>query len=199
MKALFTFGAEVPASRVIADHRRWLIPVGVVLAINVIVLMAVVLPLRQSVQSGSSRAEASAQSLREAMADFKDAEATRDGQTQASADLVRFYADVLPADISTARRITNLKFQQLARSHDVIFQSGAATTEELRESTLERLHVNYSLSGDWDDIRQLIYDLETGPEFIVIDNVQLVEGSQTDAPLSLTLDLSTYYRTPHAP
>ena len=100
MKALFTFGAEVPASRVIADHRRWLIPVGVVLAINVIVLMAVVLPLRQSVQSGSSRAEASAQSLREAMADFKDAEATRDGQTQASADLVRFYADVLPADIS---------------------------------------------------------------------------------------------------
>lgn len=199
MKALFTFGAEVPASRAIADHRRWLIPAGVVLAINVIVLLAVVLPLRQSVQSGSSRAEASAQSLREAMADFKDAEATRDGQTQASADLVRFYADVLPADISTARRITNLKFQQLARSHDVIFQSGAAITEELRESTLERLHVNYSLTGDWDDIRQLIYDLETGPEFIVIDNVQLVEGSQANAPLSLTLDLSTYYRTTHAP
>ena len=169
------------------------------MAINVIVLLAVVLPLRQSVQSGSSRADASAQSLREAMADFKDAEATRDGQTQASADLIRFYADVLPADISTARRITNLKFQQLARSHDVIFQSGAAVTEELRESTLERLHVNYSLSGDWDDIRQLIYDLETGPEFIVIDNVQLVEGSQANAPLSLTLDLSTYYRTPHAP
>jgi len=199
MKALFTLGAEVPASRVIADHRRWLIPAGVVLAINVIVLLAVVLPLRQSVQSGSSRAEASAQSLREAMADFKDAEATRDGQTQASADLVRFYADVLPADISTARRITNLKFQQLARSHDVVFQSGAATTEELRESTLERLHVNYNLTGDWEDIRQLIYDLETGPDFVVIDNVALVEGSQANAPLALTLDLSTYYRTPHAP
>jgi len=199
MKALFTFGAEVPASRVIADHRRWLIPAGVVLAINVIVLLAVVLPLRQSVQSGSSRAEASAQSLREAMADFKDAEATRDGQTQASADLVRFYADVLPADISTARRITNLKFQQLARSHDVVFQSGAATTEELRDSTLERLHVNYNLTGDWEDIRQLIYDLETGPDFVVIDNVALVEGSQANAPLALTLDLSTYYRTPHAP
>ena len=199
MKALFTFGAEVPLSRVIADHRRWLIPAGVVLAINVIVLVAVVLPLRQSVQSGASRAEASAQSRREAVADLREAEATRDGQTQASADLVRFYADVLPADISTARRITNLKFQQLARSHDVIFQSGAATTEELRESTLERLHVNYSLTGNWDDIRQLIYDLETGPDFVVIDNVQLIEGSQASAPLSLTLDLSTYYRTPHAP
>ena len=199
MKALFTFGAEVPASRVIADHRRWLIPAGVVLAINVIVLVAIVLPLRQSVQSGSSRADASAQSLREAMADLKDAEATRDGQTQASADLVRFYAEVLPADISTARRIMHLKFAQLARSHDVIYHSGAATPETLRDSALERLHLNYSLNGDWDDIRQLIYELETGPDFIVIDNVQLAEGSQSNSPLALTLDLSTYYRTPHAP
>ena len=82
MKALFTFGAEVPASRVIADHRRWLIPAGVVVAINIIVLLAVVLPLRQSVASGSSRADASAQSLRQAVADLKEAEATRDGQTQ---------------------------------------------------------------------------------------------------------------------
>ena len=87
-----------------------------------------------------------------------------------------------------------MKLAQLARSHDVEFQSGAATTETLRDSTLERLHVNYSLTGDWDDIRQLIYEIETGPDFIVIDNVQLAEGSQANAPLSLTLDLSTYYR-----
>ena len=53
MRALFTFGADVPVARVIADHRRWLVPVGIVLAINVVVLVAVVLPLRQSVQSGS--------------------------------------------------------------------------------------------------------------------------------------------------
>jgi hypothetical protein len=198
MRALFTFGADVPASRVLADHRRWLVPVGVVLAINVIVLLAVVLPLRQSVQSGAVRAEASAQSLREAMADLKEAEATRDGQTQASADLDRFYAGVLPSDFATARRMAGVKLQQLARAHDVDFQSGAATTETLRESTLERLHVNYSLTGDWDDIRQLIYEIETGPDFLVIDNVQLSEGSLANAPLSLTLDLSTYYRIAHA-
>jgi hypothetical protein len=193
MKALFTFGADVPVSRVIADHRRWLIPAGIVLAINVIVLVAAVLPLRRSVQLGSSRAEASAQALREAMADLKEAEATRDGQTQASADLVRFYAEGAAGDISAARRITHVKFAKLAMSHDVIFQSGATTPEVLRDSSLERLHVNYSLTGDWDDIRELIYEIETGPDFIVIDNVQLAEGSQANAPLSLTLDLSTYY------
>jgi len=115
MRALFAFGGDVPVSRVIADHRRWLVPVGVVLAINVIVLIAVVLPLRQSVQSGSVTADASAQALREAMADLKEAEATRDGQAQASADLDRFYADVLPSDFATARRMSGLKLSQLAR------------------------------------------------------------------------------------
>ena len=199
MKALFTFGADVPVSRVISDQRRWVIPAAIVLAINVSELVAAVLPLRRSVESGSSRAEASAQALRAAIADLKEAEATRDGQTQASADLVRFYAEVLPVDISAARRITHVKFAKLAMSHNVTSHSGATTPEELRDSSLERLHVNYSLSGDWDDIRQLIYELETGADFIVIDNVQLTEGSQANAPLSLTLDLSTYYRVTHAP
>jgi len=194
MRALFSFGADVPASRALAEHRRWLVPLGLVLAINLAVLTLVVLPLRQSVQSGASRAQASGQSLREAMADLKDAEATRDGQAQASADLDRFYASVLPADMSTARRMTHLKLSQLARSHDVIFQGGGASTEVLRDSTLERLKVNYALTGDWDDIRQMIYEIETGPDFVVIDNVRLVEGAETNAPLSLTLELSTYYR-----
>ena len=138
MKALFAFGADVTASRVLADHRRWLVPVAIVLAINVIVLVAVVLPLRQTVESGAARAEASAQSLRDAMADLKEAEATRDGQTQASADLDRFYAEALPSSFATARRMTGLKLAQLARSHDVDFRSSAASTEELTGSTLER-------------------------------------------------------------
>lgn len=194
MKALFTFGAEVPASRVVADNRRWLVPVVVVLLTNVVVLAAVVLPLRQSVQSGEDRAAASAQSLREAIADLKDAEATRDSQAQASADLDRFYASVLPSDFPTARRMTHVKLSQLARSHDVDFKSGDANTETLRESTLERLSVRYALTGDWDDIRQMIYEIETGADFVVIDNVRLVEGSEANAPLSLDLELSTYYR-----
>lgn len=194
MKALFTFGADVPANRVLADHRRWLVPVGVVLVINVVVLALVVLPLRRSVESGASRAQASAQSLREATADLRDAEATRDSQSQAAADLDRFYASVLPSDLSTARRMTHLKLSQLARAHDVDFKSGAATTETLRDSTLEHLLVNYSLTGDWDDIRRMIYEIETGPDFVVIDNVRLVEGMEANAPLSLELELSTYYR-----
>ena len=193
MKALFTYGAEVPFGRVIAEHRRWLWPVAIVLAINVAVLIGVVLPLRQSVENGEARAAASAQSLREAMDDLKNAEATRDGQSQASTDLDKFYADVLPANMTTARRITHIKLAQLARSRGVDFQSGATSLETLRDSTLQRLRVNYSLSGNWDDIRQFIYEIETGPDFVVIDNVQLLEAQQNQG-LSLQLDVSTFFR-----
>jgi hypothetical protein len=194
MKALFAYGTDVPWSRIIADHRRWVIVVGIVLAINLVVLVAVVMPMRRSAESGTSQAEQSAAALNAAIADLKDAEATRDGQAQASKDLERFYGEVLPQDFAAARRNTQLRLAQMARAHNVTFQRGATTPEVLRDSPLERLSVTCTLEGEWDDIRQLIYEIETGPDFIVIDNVALVEGESSTAPLSLTIDISTYYR-----
>ena len=193
MKALFSFKSEVPWSRVMAEHRRALVPVGIVLAINIAVLLFVVMPLRRSVESGESQANESAVALQAAIADLKEAEAMRDGQAQAGTDLEKFYDEVLPANLSEARRMTFLRLNQLARSRDVRMQRGAATTAELRNSPLERLSVNYSLEGNWNDIRQLLYEIETGTDFLVIDNVALRE-SDTSAPLWLELEISTYYR-----
>ncbi len=31
--------------------------------------------------------------------------------------------------------------------------------------------------ADWDDIRELIYEIETASDFLVIDNVLLAEGA----------------------
>jgi hypothetical protein len=194
MKALFAFNTDVPWSRVVADHRRWLLPLGAVLVINIVVLFAVVMPMRRSVTTGTEQANASAQALGAAIAELKEAEAMRDGQVDASKDLDRFYGEVLPANFSVARRLTQLKLAQMARAHDVQYMSGGSTTESLRDSTLDRLSVQCSLAGDWDDIRQLIYEIETGPDFIVIDNVALSEGQDASAPLALTLEISTYYR-----
>ena len=49
------------------------------------------------------------------------------------------------------------------------------------------------LSGEWESIRQFIYDVESASEFVIIDDVTL---SQNDPgkPLTLTLELSTYFR-----
>jgi hypothetical protein len=194
MKALFAFNTDVPWSRVLADQRRWLLPVGAVLAINIAVLFAVVLPMRRSVETGTEQANASAQGLNAAIAELQDAEATRDGQVDASKDLDRFYGEVLPVNFAAARRLTQLKLAQMARAHEVRYQRGAATPESLRDSTLERLRTDISLEGDWNDIRQLIYEIETGPDFMVMDHVSLAEGESATAPLSLTLQISTYYR-----
>jgi len=194
VRALFAAATDVPLSRVLREHRRWLWPLGVVVVVNLVVLGLVVMPLSRSVDSGGRRAEQAAQALKDAQAEFAEAEATRDGQAKATQDLDRFYRQVLPADVAAARRVTHLKLSQLAREHDVTFERSAAVPEQVRDSSLERLKVSYALSGDYDDVRRFIYDIETGDDFVVIDNVMLSEGNDANAPLLLTLELSTYYR-----
>jgi Tfp pilus assembly protein PilO len=105
---------------------------------------------------------------------------------------------VLPVSVDAARRVLQSKPRRLASAHDVGYGRGQADIEEVRESSLERLISSISLSGSWDDIRGFIYELETAPEFIVIDNVEIAEGQDTDAPLALSMNLSTYFRSPTA-
>lgn len=195
MKALFGEGGAVPLARAVSEHRRWLLPVAVILAINVALLIAVVLPLRVSVQTGVTRGQDSTQALALAKAEFAAAETTRIGQIQATRDLERFYSEVLPADFAAAQRITHSKLSLMARAQDVQFRQGSAKPVAERGSALERLIVSYALSGEWDDVQQFIHAVETLPEFIVIDNVTLAEAGEGDAPLSLTLEVSTFYRT----
>jgi hypothetical protein len=194
MKALFSMGGTVPIARVLREQQRWLIPLAAIIVINLGVLIGVVLPMARSVDAGERRSTAAARALADATRDLKDAQAARDGQAQASTDLDKFYRQVLPADVATARRITHLKLSQMARANDVRFERSQANIEPIKNSQLERLMMTYDLAGDWDDIRQLIYEIETGSEFIVIDNVVLAEGTDGNSPLSLKLDLSTYFR-----
>jgi len=198
MKAIFNVGSEVPLSRVLREHRTALVPLGLVLALNVIVLAAVVLPLSQRVVASNARAEAADRAQADADAEFKQAEAVRDGKTRATADLETFYRKILPVDAAAARRITHIRPQQQAREHNVRYERGATNEEQIDESVLERQTVSMTLSGDYDDLRAFIYTLETSPDFVVIDNVGIAEGSGVNAPLSLSLDLSTYYRTARA-
>ena len=188
---------KVPFSRIAREYRKALIPLGIVLAVNVVVLIAVVLPLSQRVSSNEDRAEIAARAEASAQAELHRAEAQRDGKARASADLDRFYREVLPEDVEEARRVVWSKSRRLASAHDVRYASGQSDTEEVRDSSLERFVTAIALSGSWDDIRGFIYELETAPEFIVIDHVGIREGLD-NAPLELTMELSTYYQSPTA-
>jgi hypothetical protein len=194
VRSLFGITEAVPLSRVARDYRGWILPLVLLLVVNAGVLGLVVWPLSTTADLSERRAAAAAATLQAAQADLRAAEQARDGSAQAATDLQRFYGEVLPGDVAAARRITHLKLSQLARDHDVTFQRSSASPEEIRGSSLERLRVSYALVGDYNDIRALIYGIETASDFLVLDNVFLAEGNDEAAPLTLTLELSTYYR-----
>ena len=50
------------------------------------------------------------------------------------------------------------------------------------------------LQGDYESIRRFIYEVETSPDFLIIDGVTLDKGEPA-RPLTLKLELSTYYRS----
>ena len=100
---------------------------------------------------------------------------------------------MLPRDLSGARRLTYLRLAQLARESNLSFESGTYTPTDQRGSTLTRLTIVLGLAGTYADIRTFIHALETSPDVVVIDNVELAEGAE-GANLAVTLELSTYYR-----
>jgi Tfp pilus assembly protein PilO len=196
MKALYSVGTNVPFARVMRDYRAALLPVGILLAINIVVLIAVVLPLSNRVSAEERRVDEKMRERQLAEAGLKQAEAMRDGKAKATTDLDMFYKQMLPTSVSVASRITELKIQLLAKKHDVTYQRTTATTQCIRESALEQMSLSMRLTGEYEDVRALLYELETSPEFVVIDKVDLAEGLSSNAPLSFSLEVSTFYRVP---
>ena len=194
MSALFG-SSPVPVTRILREHRAALVPLAVALVLNLIALLVVVLPLSQRASANETRAAAAERAQTAAAAELTRAEASRDGTSRASTDLDTFYDKVLPADLAAARRLLHVRFQQKAREYGVRYERSAADEEAIRESRLDRLTSSMTLSGDYDDIRALLYDLESAPDFFIIDNVSLSEGDTTSGSLALALNVSTYYRT----
>jgi Tfp pilus assembly protein PilO len=116
------------------------------------------------------------------------------GKDRASTELATFYKDVLPSDLSGARRLTQLRLRQLARESNLTFDRDQYQEVEIRDSTLRRLGITMVLTGDYEDIRTFIHQLETSPEFVVIDNIELSSGADTEGAQVVTLEMSTYFR-----
>ena len=176
------------------EHRRLVIGLVVMLVVNAVVYAFVVYPLAQRVANVAVRDRSAVQELTDARTDQAQASGTLTGTSKASAELATFYKDVLPHDLAGARRLTYLRLAQLARESNLEFQRASYAPVAEKSSTLTRLQIQMVLSGNYSDMRTFIYQLETAPEFVVIDNVQLAQGADASGELVVTLDLSTYYR-----
>ncbi len=182
-----------PLKRILAEKRPTLIPLGVVLLLNVAVYGLVVYPLQARAAGAADRAQAASSALGAARREQTAARALVTGKAHADKELATFYDKVLPGDLSSARRLTYARLPALARDANVRYEARRTEAEAERGSRLGRLKTRMVLVGEYQSLRQFIYALESSPEFVIIDDVTL-EQADEGKPLTLTLELSTYYR-----
>jgi hypothetical protein len=160
-----------------------------------------VYPLRVRSAGAADRAAAAAGERQAADRDLQVARALISGKAKAEEELDAFYKRVLPANVFAAQRMTYVPVVDIARRNNVDYVNRVyEDPEELRTEenrmlgvALMRLTTRVVLQGDYEDIRAFIYELERAPEFVVIDEVTLLEADE-DEPVRLTVSLSTYYR-----
>lgn len=178
--------------RILVEKRSLLLPIAIAILVNIGVYALVVYPLSVKSAGAADRAARAAVSLRAAEQDFAGARALVSGKSRADQELTTFYGKVLPADLAAAVRLTYAPLPEVARKANVKVLARRFDTLAQRDARLGRLHITASLQCDYESFRRFIYELETAPEFVIIDDVTLLQGD-ANKPLTLTLELSTYY------
>jgi Tfp pilus assembly protein PilO len=185
--------------RILRENRKVLVLLAGGLVLNILLFAFGVYPLSQRVANVSERNESAAQALIAARQDNGQATGALAGKDRAVTELATFYTSVLPKDLASARRLTHLRIAQMARQHGLRYARATSEPVPERNSTLTRLKTDVSLGGSYAEIRAFVHTLETAPEFVVIDNIQLAEDGDGGSSLTITLALSTFYRSTDAP
>lgn len=183
-----------PWRRIAAEKRRIVVLLAGAALINVGLFALVVLPLANRARTLELDAATAAAALTTARSDQAAARATVSGKNNADVELQKFYRDVLPPDLSGARRITYLKIAQLASQSDLRIERRTGDPSTEHESTLGKWTVDVSLSGEYSSVRRFIYALETAPEFLVIENVAVAQGDDRSKGVNVAVQVATYYR-----
>jgi len=180
--------------RILAEKRVWLIPIALGIVANIGVYLLVVYPLAVKSAGAEDRAAAAAQALQAAERDLAGARNLVAGKTRAEQELSTFYDKVLPTDLPSARRLTYATLPAVARKSNVKFVDRRSDVEPIKkDSQLGIFRIDTRWQGDYESLRRFIYELESAPAFVIIDNVALAQ-SDPAKPLELALKLSTYYR-----
>jgi hypothetical protein len=180
--------------RVLRERRTAVIVLAAALGANILGYFIVVRPLQVKSVGSADRAASAAANLVAAERELTQARALVSGKARADEELSAFYQKVLPADLTAARRMTYASLPALADRTHVKYEARTTTIDEKGKDTrLGHMTIRMVLEGDYRDIRQFIYQLETASDFVIIDDLTLSEGTDAE-PQRLTINLSTYYR-----
>ena len=179
--------------RVLIEKRFVVTLVLIAIVLNVGLHSLVVYPWSIKVAKAEERTTRALANLGVAAETLDAAQTKMQAKLEADADLQSFYSDVLPQKLSGACEITYLRLAALASETHLRMERRSTTPGQEADSRLASLRTTMLLQGEYADIRRFIYELEIAPEFILIEDVALSQGTSADSALVLTLGLSTYY------
>jgi len=183
--------------RILVEKRVAIIPLALALVANIAAYGLWVYPLGVKSAGAADRAAAAAAAVKAAEQELAGARELVAGKSRAEQELSTFFGKVLPADLPSARRLTFATLPNLAHKTNVKFLDRRVDNElpsdRDKSARLGLLRVHTQFQGDYESLRRFIYQLESDPAFVIIDDVQLAQ-SDPAKPLTLQLQLSTYYR-----
>ena len=180
--------------RILEEKRRLIYPVLAGLILNIALYLAVIYPLSMKVAANEQAAQGSAAAAQAARREYEAARNTVSGKAAADAELKKFYGEVLPPDVSAAQRVTYLKIHQLAQKSNVTYERASNEVSHDPDSTLGKLSTTVTLSGQYRAIRNFIHQLETAPEFLILETVALSQAAEKSSALAVTVKVSIYYQ-----
>lgn len=179
--------------RIVSENRRAVWIIAAALIINAALYVLVVYPLARRAQSGQEDAGEATRTLVLARGSFNAARGTVTGKKQADDELKKFYGEVLPADLSGARRMLHPYVDQLLRDANLSVMTSQVNRDTGKTGSLRKLTRTLNLSGDYTNVRQFIHALETAPEFLILESVSVIQGQGSDRRLNVTAEVATYY------
>jgi hypothetical protein len=180
--------------RIFVEKKRFIYPLIAVAILNAALFVAVEYPLSLKVANGERDAQAAATARAAARADFETARATVTGKASADTELKKFYGDVLPPDLSAARRAVYGRIDKLAGAADIKPAQQTFDVKQEKGSDLAKYTATVALTGDYRSIRRMIHDLETSPDFLILESVALTQGQEREQGLNVVLKIATYFR-----
>lgn len=181
-------------ARIVGENRRavWLLVAA--LLVNVGLYALVVRPLAARVATEEQLAGNAVRDLNAARRAHQVAEQTVSGKQQAEEELQKFYAEVLPPDLSGARRILYPHLDRMASQARLrTVRYSFSNPDAARQADLRKLTMTLQLAGEYANIRRFIHELESAHEFLVLESVSVSQAPE-GRELSVTAQVATYFR-----
>jgi hypothetical protein len=180
--------------RILIEKRALILPLALGLIGNAAAYALWVYPLGVKSAGAADRAAAATLSLQAAERELSAAQDLVVGKSRADQELATFFDKVLPADLPSARNLTYATLPALARKTNVkMIDRRFELPKSDKGGRLGLLKIHTAWQCDYDSFRQFIYALESAAPFVIIDDVALAQ-SEPNKPLTLTIELSTYFR-----